>query len=180
VPSSRGRAPVVLGVVTRPHGLRGAVNVFVYNQHSETLASGREVDVVRDGTVLSRRSIRSAEPSKGTWRIRLEGVDTVEQAEALRGASLCVDRDDLPAAAPDEFYVVDLIGCRVIDSHRTIVGDVTDVIEYPSVDALVVTRAVPVDGAAPTIEIPVVDAIVSRIDLDAREIVVDLAPLTDA
>src|SRR5205085_1096493 len=95
---------VVLGVVTRPHGVRGEVRVHRFNPSSTVLL---EIDRVfvgdREVRVVSRKRSGDADV------LALEGVSRVEDAEALRGATISVPRDRLPELPPGEHYVADLV-----------------------------------------------------------------------
>ena len=51
--------------------------------------------------------------------MRLGGVETKEQADALRGTRLFVPRDRLPEADEDEFYHADLVNLAVVDTGGT-------------------------------------------------------------
>jgi 16S rRNA processing protein RimM len=95
--------------------------------------------------------------------LRLDGIETREAVEALRGEPLLVDRVEAPPLEPDEYYAEDLVGCAVVDGERA-VGEVARVIAYPSCEALVVGDLL----------IPLIDDAVRTIDLDARVIDVSL------
>ena len=84
-----------------------------------------------------------------------------DAAETLRGAGLCVSRENAPLE-PGEFYLVDLIGARVVVGDRT-VGEVIDVRAYPSVDALVVRTLDDV-----LVEQPLLPQWVTRVDSEAK------------
>lgn len=95
--------------------------------------------------------------------VRLEGCDSREAAEALRGEPLWVDRSLAAPLEEDEYWAEDLIGCRVLDGGRE-VGEVERVLAYPSCEVLVVGELL----------VPLVDDAVRSVDLDARVVDVDL------
>lgn len=80
------------------------------------------------GVQLDARSFRllSLRPFQDRALLQLDGIATMDQAEALRGAQLSVARADVPLE-PGEYLLQDLIGCDVID-HTTshLYGEVTD------------------------------------------------------
>jgi 16S rRNA processing protein RimM len=162
------RERVVLATITRPHGLRGAVRAKVFNEDTEVLHAGARVWLVfPDGTERAAK-VANAQPAKETWMIALDDVTTVEGAEALRGVQIAVDRTELPALEDGEFYHADLVGCRVLEANGTLMGTVRDVIQYPSVDALVVDLE-----RGGELEVPVVEGIVVSVDVPGGTIVVD-------
>jgi 16S rRNA processing protein RimM len=101
--------------------------------------------------------------------LRLDGCETRESAEALRGEALLVARDSLPALGEDEWWPEELEGCRVRDGDRTI-GVVTGVRALPSCEVLEVARE---DGGE--LLVPLVRDAVRGVDVERRDIDVDMA-----
>ena len=101
--------------------------------------------------------------------LRLDGCETRESAEALRGEALLVARDSLPALGEDEWWPEELEGCRVRDGDRTI-GVVTGVRALPSCEVLEVARE---DGGE--LLVPLVRDAVRAVDVERRDIDVDMA-----
>jgi len=130
---------VVLGVITRPHGLRGEVRVHRYNPESTRLAEVGRVVVRKDGADREF-TVRGHKRSGGADVLWLEGIDGVDQAEALRGAEVGVLRKDLPPLPEGEYYHVDLVGLRVHEGGVEL-GEVVGVTVLPTVDVLRVRTA---------------------------------------
>ncbi|MBK8260932.1 MAG: 16S rRNA processing protein RimM [Nannocystis sp.] len=98
--------------VVAAHGIRGAVKVHLHDPESESLALGRTVQLGADGRYA--KIIESSRvPGKNIVRLQLSGVGDRDQAEALRGVELHVERASLPPLAEDEFYLEDAIGLAV-------------------------------------------------------------------
>ncbi|HTU59659.1 MAG TPA: ribosome maturation factor RimM, partial [Polyangiales bacterium] len=114
-------------------------------------------------------SVREA--NKGLL-LDLEAVRSVEAAEALRGAELCVPRELLPELPEGEFYFVDLEGLSVFTEDGTSVGVVERVQEYPASEVL---RVQTDEGVY---EIPMREPYLVEVDVAARRVVVaELADL---
>jgi 16S rRNA processing protein RimM len=68
-------------------------------------------------------------PGKGLYAVEVEGIETREDAEALRGCKLFVEKSDRPYLEPDEFYFQDLFGLEVFNQlNGEILGKVIDII----------------------------------------------------
>lgn len=164
-------ALVTLGVIARPHGVRGSVRVHLFNPDSSVL---EEVDAVfvRDASGNARRTaVRNARPGPKALLMDLEGCDTREAAEALRGSAVCVPREALPPAGEGEVYFFDLIGLEVKSAGRAI-GKVLDVVEYPSADCLRVQLEHGV------VEIPILPLWIEEVDVESGTVSVhDLSDL---
>lgn len=149
---------VTVGVLTKPHGIRGELRIHAYNLESP-LWDGVEELVLQLESGPRRCAIESLRAAPKHLVVRLEGVDTREAAEALRGVDVAVPRSALPPLEEGEFYFVDLIGLPVRRDGEE-VGRVEAVLEYPSVECLAIRSA---DGVR---EVPMIEPWVVRIDPD--------------
>lgn len=157
---------VALGEVMGAHGVHGDLKVKVHNPESPLLMELESVHVSL-GDTCELRAIRFVRPHGKGLRMALEGVSDREQARALYGAQLCVPRATLPAPDEDEFYLVDAIGARAVDTSGRDVGEVIAFRSYPTVDVLCVRCA---DGVR---EVPVLEPYFLGAELEGQRVVVD-------
>jgi 16S rRNA processing protein RimM len=127
-------ALVEVGVVGRPHGLRGEVVVRLTTNNLDRVAVG-SVLLADGGELVVRTSRRHG----NRWIVGFEGVGDREGAEALAGTLLRAERveDD-----PDGYWVHDLVGATVSDAEGVERGVVTEVLDNPASDLLVLTTGV--------------------------------------
>ena len=120
------------GEIVSSHGIHGEVKILPWADTPEFLL---EFDLfylnVKPYEVLSSRVHKTCVLAK------LKGIDTPEQAAALRGKKVSIDRADvrLPEGT---VFIADLIGCRVMDENGTEIGKIRDVLTMPSSDVYVV------------------------------------------
>ncbi|MCL6595328.1 MAG: ribosome maturation factor RimM [Firmicutes bacterium] len=155
-------APVAVGRVRRPHGVRGemwlepyAADPARYRALRRVFVGGRPYPVA--GVRVGREGIL----------LRLAGVDDRTAADALRGLEVCVpaeERAELPAG---RYYVDDLVGLRVLGPDGRPLGTAVDVRSLPAQDVLVVRTK---QGEA---WVPMVRALVREVDVAAGRIVID-------
>lgn len=160
---------VLVGIVLRPHGVRGAVVVEPLSSVRERFSPGSELDLApRDG---ARRPVRVADssPAAGGVRVRFEGVATREEAEGLRGARLEVAAGAVPVPPAGAFYLFELVGCRCVDRRSGELGTVADVVEGGGGWLIVVER----EGGG-RLPLPFVERYVTRVDRGAGRIEWDL------
>lgn len=157
VPLRGGDERIVLGVVTRPHGVRGEVRVHRFHASSPLLLEIERVLLRPKDGAEREVVVRSSKRSGDADVLLLDGCARPEDAEALRGAELAVLREWLPAPAEDEHYHVDLIGLQVTEAGAPL-GEVLEVMAYPSVDVLRVRTERGV------IEIPIIEPYVIAVD----------------
>lgn len=101
---------------------------------------------------------------------RLEGVGDREQAEALRGARIAVERTQLEPLPAGEYYWADLLGLRVVTNEGAELGRVIRLLETGANDVLVV------QGERERLIPFLRPQVVSAIDLTAGTLVVDWDP----
>ena len=106
------RQRILMGVVGRPHGVRGLVHVHSYAAVPADLAAyGTLTDDRGERWTLNWRGIGIAELTDGAGRV----VRDRDRAATLVNRRLHVDRGQLPEPAPDEFYLADLVGLEAIE-----------------------------------------------------------------
>ncbi|PYR79591.1 MAG: 16S rRNA processing protein RimM [Acidobacteria bacterium] len=156
-----------VGRVARAHGNRGQVIVNPDTDFAqERFRPGQIVQVCTAGGSAPRR-IASVRFHQGRPVIALEGVDTMDAAEALAGAELKMPAAALGSLPGGTFYHHDLVGCEVRDTRGEALGRVTGV-EGPMERSRLV-----VQGPRGELLIPLVADICVKVDPAAREIVVD-------
>lgn len=97
---------VRVGVVARPHGVRGGLKLHLDNPDSELLRPDLTLRLGDDEHVVVR--------VLGDARVMLADVSSREAAEALRAREVFVRREDFPPPSEDEAYLIDLVGARVV------------------------------------------------------------------
>ncbi len=170
-------APLTLARILRPWGRRGEVAAEVLTDFPGRLAQVREVWLAGESIAPRRGKILSCRMHLGQAILLFEGIQTISEAEALRGLEVQVPLAERAPLGLDRFYISDLIGCEVWDEGTAaVLGVVQDVQragkEKRSTlpDAWVLVVGVP----AGELLIPLAAEICTRIDIVARRIDVRL------
>lgn len=129
---------IAVGRVAGAFGVRGEVRITAFTQEPLALARFRELKR-QDGS--AGLTLLSARDAKGSIICRCAGIETKEQADALRGLRLFVPREALPAPDEDEFYLADLIGLAVVTPQGETLGSVKSVQDFGAGDILEITPA---------------------------------------
>jgi 16S rRNA processing protein RimM len=133
---------ILVGRVTGVHGVRGELKIAAFTATPEALLDYRDL---RRGDGTPAIKLTSGRPAKAGLVVRAKGVETRDQAEALRGLELYVARDALPTPDDDEFYLTDLIGLEARDTTGAAVGRIRTVENFGAGDLLEIE---PVGGGA--------------------------------
>jgi 16S rRNA processing protein RimM len=160
-----------LGVVVRPHGLKGEVKVRLTCEGVDRLLDCRALLLVRaDGTATPATVVKSVVHSDGDVLVRLKEVEGREASEALRGAYLAVREKEAEPLKPGQYRRHELLGLTVETTEGRSLGTVEDLLEMPAQWVLVV-RGV----GGNEILLPAHPALVKLVDLKARRLVVDFS-----
>lgn len=114
-------------------------------------------------------SLMITRPVKNGFAVRIGGVETKEDADALKGLRLFARRDQLPKLPDDEFYHTDLIGLEVHDTGGTLLGTVRSVQNHGAADLLEIHGP----GLKSTVLLPFTLDAVPTVDLERGRIVAD-------
>lgn len=161
---------ILLGRITRPHGIRGEVKVHSYSGQPENFQQYREILVDAEEGGEERRPFR-VEQCRVQGRLailRLAGCDTRTQAEALAGREIWLRRRDLPEPGKDEFYLADMEGKEAVSAEGQLLGRITGIMETAAHPVLVVT------GRGREYLVPLHEGIVAA--FDEERVVLRLVP----
>jgi 16S rRNA processing protein RimM len=162
---------VLLGRISRPNGLSGAVVVQIDPSMNEFFVRGLDVELAPRTGAPFRSRVLSAAPVRGGVRATFEGVSDRNASEALVGAQVIVERDKL-GFAEDEFLESDVVGLDVVGRDGAVLGRIEEVIATGANDVYVARAA---DGSE--VLIPAVGHAVISVDLEARRMTVDASAL---
>jgi 16S rRNA processing protein RimM len=158
-------ALIELGAVGAPFGVRGWVKLRSFTDPPEGLLVHRSLRLGRGGSWTAYR-IESSGRSGGQLTVKFSGVNDRDQAQALRGAAICVPRSELPVRDDKDYYRADLIGCEVVNLAGVSLGQVRHFVETPA-QVLMVVRG------EREYWVPAVPKHLRRVDLEARRVAVD-------
>lgn len=156
---------VCVGAIAGAFGVSGEVRLKSFCADPGAIAAYGPL-TTEDG----RRSfkVKLTRPVAGGLGARLSGIATKEEADALKGTTLWVSRDRLPALGDDEFYHADLIGLAVQDTGGAPLGRVAAVHNHGAGDVIEVAGP-----GGRTLLLPFTRAAVPTIDLASGRIVAD-------
>lgn len=152
-----------IGKVVSTHGLRGELRVNPWCDSPQFLCQFKTLYLKKGETKLSV----SSRPHKTIAIVKAKGIDTIEEAEKLRGRVLYINRSDA-RLAPGEYFIQDLMGLDVIDIDTSkSYGKITDVLKTGANDVYQVT-----DEKKKDYLIPVIDDVVKEIDINGGKVLI--------
>ncbi|CAK6537633.1 MAG: hypothetical protein IRD7MM_03880 [Candidatus Midichloria mitochondrii] len=124
---------VKIATIGRANSLKGYVQLHLF------LSSPKDLDAL-NGLIFDKSSetyeIKIISEKKSYYIAKIDGIDSRDQAEALRGTDLFVKRSSLPPTPLEDFYYVDLIGIEVFSETGEYIGEVSNVENFGAGDLL--------------------------------------------
>ena len=157
---------VAVAKIVKPRGIKGEVSCDLLTDFPERF-DGLEnvVAVLPNG---DRRELKIEEHWFQQNRLvtKFTGVDSIEDAETLRDAEICVNEENAVELAEGEFFDWRLAGCDVVTIDGKTVGKVRELMRTGGTEILVV------DGDKEYL-IPFATSICLEVDVEAKRIVID-------
>jgi 16S rRNA processing protein RimM len=146
------------GVVMAPHGLKGELTIRSFSGRIDHIAALAEV-LLRRGGEERRARLLSVRPKPPNAVMKLDGVDSPEQAKRYVGFEIWVPRQAEVPLAKGEYYMADLCRCGVFFGDERI-GDVRSVMEAGASPLLEVR-----DLRGKTLLVPFVERFIGEVDV---------------
>lgn len=129
-----------VGVISSTHGVRGEVKVFPTTDDVTRFKKLKEVILVTEKTEKILK-ITSVKFFKQFAILKFEGIDTLNDVEVYKGASLFVTRKNAVKLQKDEYFIADLIDLNVVDDNGNELGTLIDVMQTGANDVYIVKNA---------------------------------------
>lgn len=154
---------LLAGKIVNTHGIHGEVKALYETDDAGFFHTIRHITLRPLGKTFC---LAGARAHKGAVLLRLEGIASIEQAEALVGQELYVAREEasLPAG---RYFIADIVGMRVITEEGALLGEVEDVFSTGSNDVFEVKTS-----AKKRIYIPHITDVVKNISLENRTVTI--------
>jgi 16S rRNA processing protein RimM len=169
-PRRRHPDHLLVGKIVGTWGKRGELKVQVLSSYPERFVAGM---ILLVGSELLPKAVKSVRWDDSTLYITLEGIEDLSAAEGLVGAELWIPFEARHPLAPEEYYLYEILGNRVVTEDGRYLGTVEEVIQTPANDVYVVR------GRGQEYLIPALKEVVIKIDPEDGLMVVRLLPGLD-
>ena len=159
-----------IGQIVNTFGIKGMVKIKPFTDDINRFDKLKKV-YIKNKEGKKEYQIQEVKYHKNMVLMKLEGIDTVEQADLLRQSYLLVNRDDEEPLEEGVYYIVDLIGLEVYTDEGVLLGNVDDIFNTGSNDIYVVK-----DGKGKQILLPGIPDVIKNVDLESGKIIVHLIP----
>jgi 16S rRNA processing protein RimM len=167
---------ITIGVVVKPQGRKGEVLVQPLSDRPHRFEALRRVFVPVPGSGQARAvAVTDRWPHKGRVVLKLEGVDSIDEAEKYRGLELRIGEDEVEELPAGSYYHYQLKGLKVEDPAGRPLGVAADVLVTGGEAPVLVVK-----GQGGELLIPMAEAFIRQVDLEHGRIVAVNPELVDA
>lgn len=138
---------------------------------SEQLLALRPGAEVRLGPDRTRKVLLELRRHGGRWLLWIDGVDTREAAEVMRGHEIALPLEDVPPLPQDTYYYWQIIGLRVLSDDGEELGTISEILETGANDVYIVR-----DLAGKELLLPAIESVILEVDLAAGVVKAHLIP----
>lgn len=157
---------VAVAKVARPRGIKGEVVADVLTDFPDRFEALEDVTAVMPDSSRRELTIEGHWFQSGRIVLKFAGIDSIEAAETLRNAEICVPESEAVELEEGEYYDWELAGCVVETVEGETIGTVRELMRTGGTELLVV------DGAKEFL-IPFAEAICVEVDIENKLIKVD-------
>ena len=155
-----------VGVITSTHGVRGEVKVFPTTDDMNRFKKLKTV-ILDLGKEQKTLTIEQVKFFKNMVILKFKGLDNINDVDMWRQKDLLITRDQAVKLQPDENFIVDLIGLKVVTDEGSELGVMTDVIQTGANDVYVVKM-----NSGKEVLLPAIKDCILHVDLDKGEMLV--------
>lgn len=157
-----------VGKIINTHGLRGEVKVATWTDSPEVFETLEFIYLKKDES-MEPLTISGIKYQKNNLIVKFSELKDINEAELLKNKVIYARREDLGELPEGTYYIADLIGMSVKKENNEFVGEIKEVLQTGANDIYVTARP-----GAKDLLIPVIDDVVLKVDMENREVVVNL------
>ena len=158
-----------VGQIVNTHGLKGHLKVVPFTDDINRFKSLKTVFIDFKNELMEYK-IQEVKFIKNLVRLKLEGLDNINDAEKFKGCYLKINRKDAKKLDENTYFIADLIGLDVYDLENHKIGILSDIFPTGSNDVYVVKQE---DGKQ--ILLPAISKVIKEINIKQGKIVVDIS-----
>jgi 16S rRNA processing protein RimM len=160
---------IAVGIIRKAHGVRGEASVELWTDSAERFSELRSVTLVSPDESESREiEIERSRPHADRALVKFAGIESPEDLLSLRGWTIEIPASEARKLDEDEYFLHDLAGLTLVDAEGRTRGVVKEA--YEGGGGVLLS----VEGPKGDFEVPFAAAICTRVDLAAKQIIVDL------
>ena len=158
---------LIIGRVTKPHGIRGALKVEPLTEDATRFERLEKVSLGPEAAPSESFTVQQIQYQGKLVILSLDEIKSRNAAEEWRNTFVHIPAEDAQPLAEGEHYYYEFIGLKVYTTDETYVGTIDDIVSYPANDVIVVIHE------NKEILIPDIPEIVKSFDLERGVMIIE-------
>lgn len=155
---------IEIGKIVNTYGIKGQLKIVPYTDNIKRFEKLKKI-YINEKEYL----IENVKYIKNIVILKLQGINTIEQAEEYRNLYMYIDRKDAIKLPKDTYFIRDLIGIEVYTNDGEKLGIIDDIFKTGSNDVYVVRNSL-----GKQILLPAISSVIEKIDLENKKVIVNL------
>ena len=157
-----------IGQIVTTNGIKGFVKVNPFTDNIKRYDDLKSIYIEYKSELLEFK-IEEVRYYKNQVILKLEGIDSIEEANKYRNCYLKIKREDAVILPENTYFIADLIGIQVFDESNNFLGNIVDIFSTGSNDVYVVKNEI-----GKEILLPAISEVIKQIDIKNSKMVVNL------
>ena len=157
-----------IGQIVNTSGLKGVMKIKPFTDDI-TKFEKFETIYIEIKKQLKQFKIEQVRYVKNMVLLKIEGIDTIEDAQEYRNLYIKIPRDKNEKLEENTYYVVDILGCKVQTESKQLLGEIIDIFQTGSNDVYVVKNEL-----GKQILLPAIKEVIKQIDINNKIVTVNL------
>lgn len=155
---------IEIGKIVNTYGIKGQLKIVPYTDNIKRFEKLKKI-YINEKEYL----IENVKYIKNIVILKLQGINTIEQAEEYRNLYIYIDKKDAIKLPKDTYFIRDLIGIEVYTNDGEKLGRIDDIFKTGSNDVYVVRNSL-----GKQILLPAISSVIEKIDLENKKVIVNL------
>lgn len=157
---------VLIGEVVNIHGIKGEVKIYPYTDDIDNLSKTKVIYLDKD---LKDKYNISCRIQKNMLLVKIDGINTPEEAEALRGKKVYIPKESLKKLEEGSYYIEDLLGSDIVDINGSYIGTLKYIFSTGANDVYEVETK-----EQGNIYLPAIKQVIKKVDIKNGKIYVEI------
>ncbi len=163
---------LAIGQAVKPHGIKGGIKVRVLSDYPDRFHDEKYIYRLQNNEYV-KMNIQSVSGEGDSTILFLDGIKSREDVEAMRRELFYIKRSEAKPLPKGNYYISDLMGCKVLDTNEKELGNIVDVMQAGAVDVYTVKK----NGKI--LLFPALKRLLIKVDIENKLIVVDAEVLKE-
>ncbi len=157
-----------IGQIVNTYGIKGFLKVVPYTDDITRFEDLKSIYIEIKNS-LETFIIEEVKYSKNLVLLKIKGIDDINTAEKFKNCYIKIDRKDAVKLPEDSYFIVDLIGIKVLTDNNEELGNIVDVYPTGANDIYVVKNEL-----GKQVLLPAIGEVIKNVDIENKKMIVHL------